>query len=174
MFTMPKCIVLVKVILYISLLEKGQKWPDLKPIKSLMSSPHTPTIYLLKDTAYPCYILSIVGARKSRLLDILAAGTSRTSVTLLLNSLPLPNPLSFCKLSAYVPQHDSCLSQLTFSELFAFSARLHDLKLAWAVLSWIRLSLWSWLRRNSFIQRTTSFGSIVTYNFSSFMSRSFF
>lgn len=90
----------------------------------------TPPINILKDisfTAYPSQILAIVGpsgAGKSTLLDILAAGTSPTSGTLLLNSLPLHNPSSFRKLSAYVPQHDCCLPQLTVSETFAFSARL--------------------------------------------------
>ncbi|KAK4350897.1 hypothetical protein RND71_030210 [Anisodus tanguticus] len=96
----------------------------------------TPPINILKDisfTAYPSQILAIVGpsgAGKSTLLDILAAGTSPTSGTLLLNSLPLHNPSSFRKLSAYVPQHDCCLPQLTVSETFAFSARLLNPKLA--------------------------------------------
>ncbi|XP_016460849.1 ABC transporter G family member 8-like [Nicotiana tabacum] len=95
----------------------------------------TPPINILKDisfTAYPSQILAIVGpsgAGKSTLLDILAAGTSPTSGTLLLNSVPLHNLSSFRKLSAYVPQHDSCLPQLTVSETFAFSARLLNPKL---------------------------------------------
>ncbi|XP_059304710.1 ABC transporter G family member 4 [Lycium ferocissimum] len=96
----------------------------------------SPPINILKDisfTAYPAQILAIVGpsgAGKSTLLDILAAGTSPTSGTLLLNSLPLHNPSFFRKLSAYVPQHDCCLPQLTVSETFAFSARLLNPKLA--------------------------------------------
>ncbi|CAH9123511.1 unnamed protein product [Cuscuta epithymum] len=89
----------------------------------------SPTNYILKDVslmAYPSQILAIVGpsgAGKSTLLDILAARTSPTSGTLLLNSAPL-NPSSFRKLSAYVPQHDACLPLLTVSETFAFSANL--------------------------------------------------
>ncbi|KAK4363015.1 hypothetical protein RND71_018256 [Anisodus tanguticus] len=96
----------------------------------------TTPINILKDisfTAYPSQILAIVGpsgAGKSTLLDILATGTSPTSGTLLLNSLPLHNPSSFRKLSAYVPQHDCCLPQLTVSETFAFSARLLNPNLA--------------------------------------------
>ncbi|VFQ72689.1 unnamed protein product [Cuscuta campestris] len=90
--------------------------------------------YILKDvsfTAHPSEILAVVGpsgAGKSTLLDILAARTSPTSGTLLLNSAPL-NPSSFRKLSAYVPQHDACLPLLTVSETFAFSARLLHPKL---------------------------------------------
>ncbi|XP_057463050.1 ABC transporter G family member 8-like [Actinidia eriantha] len=85
--------------------------------------------YILRDvslTAFPSQILAIVGpsgAGKSTLLDILAAKTSPSSGTLLLNSSPL-NPSLFRKVSAYVPQHDSCLPFLTVSETFAFSARL--------------------------------------------------
>ncbi|XP_039033088.1 LOW QUALITY PROTEIN: ABC transporter G family member 8-like [Hibiscus syriacus] len=88
----------------------------------------TPT-YILRDvsfTANPSQILAIVGpsgAGKSTLLDILAARTSATSGTLLLNSTPI-NPSSFRKLSAYVPQHDACLPLLTVAETFAFAARL--------------------------------------------------
>lgn len=88
-----------------------------------------PPTYILRDvslTAYPSQILAIVGpsgAGKSTLLDILAARTSPTNGTLLLNSSPL-NPSLFRKLSAYVPQHDACLPLLTVSETFAFSARL--------------------------------------------------
>ncbi|KAK6925893.1 ABC transporter family G domain [Dillenia turbinata] len=88
-----------------------------------------PPTYILKDislTAYPSQILAIVGpsgAGKSTLLDILAARTSPTSGTLLLNSSPL-NPSTFRKLSAYVPQHDACLPLLTVSETFAFAASL--------------------------------------------------
>ncbi|KAL3342178.1 hypothetical protein AABB24_026283 [Solanum stoloniferum] len=94
-----------------------------------------PPINILKDisfTAYPSQILAIVGpsgAGKSTLLDILAAGTSPTSGTLLLNSLPLHSPSTFRKLSAYVPQHDCSLPQLTVSETFAFSAHLLNPKL---------------------------------------------
>ncbi|KAK9293317.1 hypothetical protein L1049_021309 [Liquidambar formosana] len=89
----------------------------------------TPPTYILRDvslTAYPSQILAIVGpsgAGKSTLLDILAARTSPTNGTLLLNSSPL-NPSSFRKLSAYVPQHDACLPLLTVSETFAFTANL--------------------------------------------------
>ncbi|XP_059667133.1 ABC transporter G family member 8 [Cornus florida] len=88
-----------------------------------------PPKYILQEvslTAYPSQILAIVGpsgAGKSTLLDILAARTSPTSGTLLLNSSPL-NPSSFRKLSAYVPQHDACLPLLTVSETFAFAASL--------------------------------------------------
>nr|APP91591.1 ABC transporter G family member 4 [Vitis vinifera] len=89
----------------------------------------TPPTYILRDiclTAYPSQVLAIVGpsgAGKSTLLDILAARTSPTSGSLLLNSSPL-NRSSFRKLSAYVPQHDACLPQLTVSETFAFAASL--------------------------------------------------
>ncbi|XP_059434113.1 ABC transporter G family member 4 [Corylus avellana] len=89
----------------------------------------TPPTYILRDvslTAYPSQILAIVGpsgAGKSTLLDILAARTSPTNGTLLLNSSPF-NPSTFRKLSAYVPQHDACLPLLTVSETFAFAARL--------------------------------------------------
>ncbi|XP_022774054.1 ABC transporter G family member 8-like [Durio zibethinus] len=88
-----------------------------------------PPIYILRDvsfTANPSQILAIVGpsgAGKSTLLDILAARTSPTNGTLLLNSTPI-NPSSFRKLSAYVPQHDACLPLLTVAETFAFAARL--------------------------------------------------
>lgn len=77
-------------------------------------------------TARPSQILAVVGpsgAGKSTLLDILAAKTSPTKGTLLLNSSPLV-PSSFRKLSAYVPQHDACLPLLTVSETFLFAARL--------------------------------------------------
>ncbi|KAL1824073.1 hypothetical protein ACET3Z_010851 [Daucus carota] len=89
----------------------------------------TPPNYILQDitlTAYPSQILAIVGpsgAGKSTLLDILAARTSPTNGTLLLNSSPL-NHSSFRKLSAYVPQHDACLPLLTVAETFAFAASL--------------------------------------------------
>ncbi|XP_019200151.1 PREDICTED: ABC transporter G family member 8 [Ipomoea nil] len=97
-----------------------------KPCNAAASPPAN---YILKDvsvTAHPSEILAVVGpsgAGKSTLLDILAARTSPSSGTLLLNSSPL-NPSSFRKLSAYVPQHDACLPLLTVSETFAFSARL--------------------------------------------------
>ncbi|KAF3432915.1 hypothetical protein FNV43_RR24017 [Rhamnella rubrinervis] len=101
------------------------------PLLKLLFSQCTtaPPSYILRDvslTAYPSQILAIVGpsgAGKSTLLDILAARTSPTNGTLLLNSSPL-NPSLFRKLSAYVPQHDACLPLLTVSETFAFSARL--------------------------------------------------
>lgn len=89
----------------------------------------SPPAYILRDvsvTAHPSEILAVVGpsgAGKSTLLDILAARTSPTSGSLLLNSSPF-NPSSFRKLSAYVPQHDACLPLLTVSETFAFSASL--------------------------------------------------
>ncbi|XP_022738017.1 LOW QUALITY PROTEIN: ABC transporter G family member 8-like [Durio zibethinus] len=89
----------------------------------------TPPTYILRDvsfTANPSQILAIVGpsgAGKSTLLDILAARTSPTNGTLLLNSTPI-NSSSFRKLSAYVPQHDACLPLLTVAETFAFAARL--------------------------------------------------
>ncbi|XP_015878300.3 ABC transporter G family member 4 [Ziziphus jujuba] len=94
-----------------------------KPCKS------APPTYILRDvslTAYPSQILAIVGpsgAGKSTLLDILAARTSPTNGTLLLNSYAL-KPSYFRKISAYVPQHDACFPLLTVSETFAFSARL--------------------------------------------------
>ncbi|GJR52039.1 ABC transporter G family member 8 [Tanacetum coccineum] len=86
-------------------------------------------ISILQDitiTAYPSQILAIVGpsgAGKSTLLDILAARTSPTTGTLLLNSSPLA-PSSYRKLSAYVPQHDTSLPVLTVYETFAFAAKL--------------------------------------------------
>ncbi|KAJ9164240.1 hypothetical protein P3X46_023842 [Hevea brasiliensis] len=89
----------------------------------------TPPTYILQDVSFaacPSQILAIVGpsgAGKSSLLDILAARTSPTTGTLLLNSCPI-NPSSFRKLSAYVPQHDACLPLLTVSETFTFAARL--------------------------------------------------
>ncbi|KAF2312215.1 hypothetical protein GH714_028562 [Hevea brasiliensis] len=88
-----------------------------------------PPTFILQDvsfTASPSQILAIVGpsgAGKSSLLDILAARTSPTTGTLLLNSSPI-NPSSFRKLSAYVPQYDACLPLLTVSETFIFAARL--------------------------------------------------
>ncbi|XP_010276664.1 PREDICTED: ABC transporter G family member 8-like [Nelumbo nucifera] len=91
-------------------------------------NPSAPT-YILRDisfTANPSQILAIVGpsgAGKSTLLDILAARTSPTQGSLLLNSAPV-DPSSFRKLSAYVPQHDASLPLLTVSETFAFAARL--------------------------------------------------
>ncbi|KAL3524336.1 hypothetical protein ACH5RR_017170 [Cinchona calisaya] len=94
--------------------------------KPCVSSPPT---FILKDvslSASPSEILAIVGpsgAGKSTLLDILAARTSPTNGTLLLNSTPL-NPSAYRKLSAYVPQHDACLPELTVVETFAFAARL--------------------------------------------------
>ncbi|KAF8379613.1 hypothetical protein HHK36_029054 [Tetracentron sinense] len=95
----------------------------------LQPCPASPPTYILRDvslTAHPSQILAIVGpsgAGKSTLLDILAARTSPTHGSLLLNSSPL-NPSSFRKLSAYVPQHDACLPLLTVSETFTFAASL--------------------------------------------------
>ncbi|KAF6154537.1 hypothetical protein GIB67_027810 [Kingdonia uniflora] len=89
----------------------------------------SPPNYILRDisfTAQPSQILAIVGpsgAGKSTLLDILAARTSPTHGSLLLNASPL-NPSSFRKLSAYVPQHDASLPLLTVSETFTFAAQL--------------------------------------------------
>ncbi|KAJ7969863.1 ABC transporter-like protein [Quillaja saponaria] len=89
----------------------------------------TPPTYILRDvslTAYPTQILAIVGpsgAGKSTLLDILAARTSPSNGTLLLNSVPL-NSSTFRKLSSYVPQHDACLPMLTVTETFVFAAQL--------------------------------------------------
>ena len=88
-----------------------------------------PPTYILQDisfTAYPSQILAIVGpsgAGKSTLLDILAARTSPTTGSLLLNSEHI-SPSSYRKLSAYVPQHDAYLPFLTVSETFTFTARL--------------------------------------------------
>ncbi|XP_050226091.1 ABC transporter G family member 4 [Mercurialis annua] len=95
----------------------------------------SPDSYILRDvsfTAYPSQLLAIVGpsgAGKSSLLDILAARTSPTSGTLLLNSSPI-NPSTFRKLSAYVPQHDAYLDMLTVYETFIFTARLLHPKLS--------------------------------------------
>ncbi|OVA16938.1 ABC transporter-like [Macleaya cordata] len=92
-------------------------------------TPSSPPTNILRDvsfTAYPSQILAIVGpsgAGKSTLLDILAARTSPTNGSLLLNSTPL-NPSSFRKLSAYVPQHDASLPLLTVLETFTFAAKL--------------------------------------------------
>ncbi|XP_057950623.1 ABC transporter G family member 8-like [Malania oleifera] len=89
----------------------------------------TPPTCILRDvsfTAHPSQILAVVGpsgAGKSTLLDILAARTSPTNGSLLLNSSPL-NPSAYRKLSAHVPQHDACLPLLTVSETFAFAACL--------------------------------------------------
>lgn len=88
-----------------------------------------PPTYILRDvslSAHPSQILAIVGpsgAGKSTLLDILAAKTSPTTGSLLINSSPLLPP-SYRKISAYVPQHDFVLPLLTVSETFAFSATL--------------------------------------------------
>ncbi|KAG9445506.1 hypothetical protein H6P81_011634 [Aristolochia fimbriata] len=90
--------------------------------------PSTPA-YILRDvsfTARPSQILAIVGpsgAGKSTLLDILAARTSPSHGSLLLNSSPL-HPTSFRKLAAYVPQHDASLPLLTVLETFLFAGRL--------------------------------------------------
>ncbi|XP_068644855.1 ABC transporter G family member 8 [Aristolochia californica] len=89
----------------------------------------SPPSYILRDisfTARPSEILAIVGpsgAGKSTLLDILAAHTSPSHGSLLLNSSPL-QPSSFRKLAAYVPQHDASLPLLTVFETFLFTARL--------------------------------------------------
>ncbi|CAI0426619.1 unnamed protein product [Linum tenue] len=79
-------------------------------------------------TAYPAEILAVVdpsSTGKSTLLDILAARTSPTADSLLLNTTPITNSSSsFRKLSAYLPQHDAFLPLLIVTETFAFSARL--------------------------------------------------
>ncbi|CAN8273893.1 unnamed protein product [Cochlearia groenlandica] len=77
-------------------------------------------------TSHPSQILAIVGpsgAGKSTLLDILAARTTPTSGSILLNNVPL-NPSSYRKISSYVPQHDFFFPLLTVSETFTFSASL--------------------------------------------------
>lgn len=96
--------------------------------KSCTTTTTLPTSILqdISITAYPSQILAIVGpsgAGKSTLLDILAARTSPTAGTLLLNSSPL-TPSSYRKLSSYVPQHDYFLPVLTVSETFTFAAGL--------------------------------------------------
>ncbi|KAL1555257.1 ATP-binding cassette sub- G member 8 [Salvia divinorum] len=100
--------------------------------KPCTSTPPTKILTNVSLTAHPSQILAIVGpsgAGKSTLLDILAARTSATAGSLLLNSLPI-NPSAFRKLSAYVPQHDACLPLLTVAETFAFSAALLNPKSA--------------------------------------------
>ncbi|CAI0546433.1 unnamed protein product [Linum tenue] len=94
------------------------------------SSTTTTTTTILNQvtfTAYPAEILAVVGpsgAGKSTLLDILAARTSPTAGSLLLNSTPITNSSSFRKLFAYLPQHDAFLPLLTVVETFAFSTCL--------------------------------------------------
>ncbi|CAN0902877.1 ABC transporter G family member 8 [Linum grandiflorum] len=95
--------------------------------KPCSSTPPTTILNNVSFTAFPSEILAIVGpsgAGKSTLLDILAARTSPTAGSLLLNSSPIANPSLFRKLSAYVPQHDASLPLLTVFETFAFSASL--------------------------------------------------
>ncbi|CAN1751398.1 ABC transporter G family member 8 [Linum perenne] len=95
--------------------------------KPCSTTPQTTILNNVSFTAYPSEILAIVGpsgAGKSTLLDILAARTSPTTGTLLLNSSPITNPSSFRRLTSYVPQHDASLPQLTVFETFFFSARL--------------------------------------------------
>ncbi|PWA94190.1 AAA+ ATPase domain-containing protein [Artemisia annua] len=133
-------------------MEEPPQAPHSQPIKTYTlqansisytkSTTTIPQFYLLKSctttkapisilqnitiTAYPSQILAIVGpsgAGKSTLLDILAARTSPTAGTLLLNSSPL-TASSYRKLSAYVPQHDTSLPVLTVYETFAFAASL--------------------------------------------------
>ncbi|CAI0402897.1 unnamed protein product [Linum tenue] len=100
----------------------------LKPSSTTTTQPSTTTILnQVTFTAFPAEILAVVGpsgAGKSTLLDILAARTSPTAGSLLLNSTPITKSSSFRKLSAYLPQHDAFLPLLTVAETFAFSARL--------------------------------------------------
>lgn len=99
-----------------------------KPLSPLFLSADQPS-YILRNitvTSRPSQILAIVGpsgAGKSTLLDILAARTSPTSGSILLNSIPI-NPSSYRKISSYVPQHDAFFPLLTVSETFTFSASL--------------------------------------------------
>ncbi|EOA16308.1 hypothetical protein CARUB_v10004458mg [Capsella rubella] len=99
-----------------------------KPLPPYFLTAEQPS-YILRDislTSHPSQILAIVGpsgAGKSTLLDILAARTSPTSGSILLNSVPI-NPSSYRKISSYVPQHDAFFPLLTVSETFTFSASL--------------------------------------------------
>ncbi|KAL1202893.1 ABC transporter G family member 4 [Cardamine amara subsp. amara] len=99
-----------------------------KPLSTLFLTTEQPS-YILRNinvTSHPSQILAIVGpsgAGKSTLLDILAARTSPTSGSILLNSIPI-NPSSYRKISSYVPQHDAFFPLLTVSETFTFSASL--------------------------------------------------
>ncbi|CAH2077948.1 unnamed protein product [Thlaspi arvense] len=99
-----------------------------KPLPRLFLATEQPS-YILRNitlTSHPSEILAIVGpsgAGKSTLLDILAARTSSTSGSILLNSVPI-NPSSYRKISSYVPQHDAFFPLLTVSETFTFSASL--------------------------------------------------
>ena len=99
-----------------------------KPLPPLFPTAEPPS-YILRNislTSHPSQILAIVGpsgAGKSTLLDILAARTSPTSGSILVNSLPI-NPSSYRKISSYVPQHDAFFPLLTVSETFTFSASL--------------------------------------------------
>ncbi|KAI4384795.1 hypothetical protein MLD38_002898 [Melastoma candidum] len=100
--------------------------PSFTRLKEKLPSPPAAILHDVCLTAYPSQILAVVGpsgAGKSTLLDILAARTSPTSGSILLNSSPI-NPSSFRKLSAYVPQHDSFLPLLTIYETFSFAASL--------------------------------------------------
>ncbi|CAA7060284.1 unnamed protein product [Microthlaspi erraticum] len=99
-----------------------------KPLSPLFLTAEQPS-YILRNitlTSHPSQILAIVGpsgAGKSSLLDILAARTSPTSGSILLNSIPI-NPSSYRKISSYVPQRDAFFPLLTVSETFTFSASL--------------------------------------------------
>ncbi|KAJ0251335.1 ABC transporter G family member 4 [Hirschfeldia incana] len=99
-----------------------------KPLPPLFHTAEPPS-YILRNislTSHPSQILAIVGpsgAGKSTLLDILAARTSPSSGSILVNSLPI-NPSAYRKISSYVPQHDAFFPLLTVSETFTFSASL--------------------------------------------------
>ncbi|CAH8337153.1 unnamed protein product [Eruca vesicaria subsp. sativa] len=99
-----------------------------KPLSPLSLTTEPPS-YILRNislTSHPSEILAIVGpsgAGKSTLLDILAARTSPTYGSILVNSLPI-NPSAYRKISSYVPQHDAFFPLLTVSETFTFSASL--------------------------------------------------
>ena len=99
-----------------------------KPLSPLLLTAEQPSFILrnITLTSHPSQILAIIGpsgAGKSTLLDILAARTSPTSGSILLNSV-LINPSSYRKISSYVPQHDTFFPLLTVSETFTFSASL--------------------------------------------------
>ncbi|KAL6515139.1 ATP-binding cassette sub- G member 4 [Orobanche hederae] len=113
----------------VQVLSKGAQWIHVSCLIKEMQGHRTHPTAILTDvslTAFPSQVLAIVGpsgAGKSTLLDILATRVSPTAGRLLLNSAAL-NPSTYRKLSAYVPQHDACLPELTVAETFTFAARL--------------------------------------------------